>query len=173
MGGQTSCAVPLGRAWYCKLWYLRSARVLWWRVGSWQRIANMCRSSSRTVSFTFSRTRALVSAWWASECLTRILTSYHTWIGFCLCFYPVLGRSTFSGEFFPIVAQFRGKCKSSQSAPAVEIWLADLDPNDCEEVQTTWFRTSCSPSQLWVLGKAEKVNLSYEISILLSMCGQI
>ena len=59
------------------------------------------------------------------------------WIGFCLCFYPVLGRSTFSGEFFPIIAQFRGKCKSSQSAPAVEIWLADLDPNDCEEVQTT------------------------------------
>jgi hypothetical protein len=34
--------------------------VLWWRVGSWQRIANMCRSSSRTVSFTFSRTRGLV-----------------------------------------------------------------------------------------------------------------
>jgi hypothetical protein len=58
-------------------------------------------------------------------------------IGFCLCFYPVLGRSTFSGEFFPIIAQFRGKCKSSQSVPAVEIWLADLDPNDCEEVQTT------------------------------------
>jgi hypothetical protein len=58
-------------------------------------------------------------------------------IGFCLCFYPVLGRSTFSGEFFPsIIAQFTGKCKSSQSAPAVEIWLADPDPNNCE-VQTT------------------------------------
>ena len=165
--------MPLGRAWYCKLWYLWSARVLRWRVGSWQRITNMCRTSSHTVSFTFSRTRALVSAWWASECLTRILTSHHTLDWILPVFLSSARTLNLQRRILPIVAQFRGKCKSSQSAPAVEIWLADPDPNDCEEVQTTWFRTSCSPSQLWVLGKAEKVNLSYEISILLSMCGQI
>jgi hypothetical protein len=72
--------VPPGKAWYCKLRYSRSARVLRWRVGSWQRLANMCRSSfsySVQLPFTFSRTGGLVPAWWASECLAKELTSHH------------------------------------------------------------------------------------------------
>jgi hypothetical protein len=66
-------------SWSSRVWYLRSVRVLRWRVGSWQRLAN---SLLLQLSFTFSRTGGLVPAWWASECLARKLTSHHTsgWI---------------------------------------------------------------------------------------------
>ena len=72
-------------------------------------------------SFSFSRTGGLVPAWRASECLARNPTSHHTsnWI---LPVYLSGARTlNLSGEFFPIIVRFRGRCKSSQSVPAVEI----------------------------------------------------
>ncbi len=117
-------AVPPSRARDSKFWYLRSARVLRWRVGSWQRPANMCRGSfCYSALFAFPRTGGLVPAWWASECLARKLTSHHAsnWI------LPVFlsGARTLNHErsFLPYRSRYCivANCKSSPSVPAVEI----------------------------------------------------
>jgi hypothetical protein len=50
-------------SWSSQIWYSRSGRVLRWRVGSWQRLANMCRSSSLTALFY------LFKNWWVGASL--------------------------------------------------------------------------------------------------------
>jgi hypothetical protein len=75
-------------SWLSKVWYLRSVHVLQWRVGSWQRLANICRSSSEVLLHLFY----LFKNWWAGASLVGFrmsgqetyVTSHLDW-GFCLC----------------------------------------------------------------------------------------
>jgi hypothetical protein len=94
--------------------------VLRWRVGSWQRLANMCRSSSlRAVLYLFKN-------WWAGANLVgfrmsraRKLTS-HQHLGLDFACVSIRCSDVFSGDSFPIIVRLIGRYKSSQSVPAVE-----------------------------------------------------